>query len=142
MLLAGCGNREAGLVGSWAGQLQIPESLAKNPQAAPFLKEFDTNARLELKPDHTYRLSAGGATSSGIWTLEKDAILLTVKTAGGKSIEQFRADAAKTPGMSQQMADEAFSPLRFRVGEGDSELIGEATPGSSSGAIILKKLKK
>jgi hypothetical protein len=113
--LAGCGNRESRLVGTWQGAVELSEEDRSNPMAG-MLQSMVGTSNLELKADKTFTAQIMAMAVQGSWRLEGDQVLLESTSGGSADWKLTLAKDGKTLRMDQ--GDRSGSEFVFTKTEG------------------------
>lgn len=127
MVMAGCSNPEAKVLGKW----DVPGGSA------------------EFKPDHTVDITFAGAGNmsiaiAGTWKLEKETVTVTTTTVNGKSVDNFAAELKKTlgaiPGVAAQIdnAAKTLKTLEMKLDESGKTLASTGAVGAGNLTLTRK----
>jgi len=88
VLVAGCGNKEDKMVGTWQAHITIPTAAASSPLAQTAIQQITDvmkKTKLEVRKDHTYTINDSMKPEDGSWALDGDKFTLTPKNSDKKS---------------------------------------------------------
>lgn len=120
LLLVGCQNREAALVGKWKGEIKGKDEIAKKDPTAGAMLNLLGNTSLELKQDKTYTMTVMVAIE-GTWKFTGDTLSLTPLKIAGQSIAAVQAQI-KQMGMSSEITAKVGKPAEFTISSDNKSL--------------------
>jgi hypothetical protein len=144
-LLAGCGSKEAALVGTWKiKDIQLPKPMADNPQVKAQADLAKTKFSLDLKADKHFEI----ATTGGTWALSANKVTLTIATIGGKTIDDAIKEAKEKAKGNKELlkqidASPRPKPLVLTLSPDSKSLtLVQSTPPVGDTTLVLAKDEK
>ncbi|MBX3118942.1 MAG: hypothetical protein KF784_07730 [Fimbriimonadaceae bacterium] len=130
------------LVGTWKGEVQMPELPADDPAAAIAKGMGDmlaSSMQLELMDDDKFRLSALGFPIEGDFVREGNKLKLTPAKVLGMTVDEFKAMSA-SKGQATPDKDEFTKPLTLTISMDGKELVAEPEEGQEkNGSLVFKR---
>jgi hypothetical protein len=148
LALAGCKSTvtEASLVGTYKGEIKMPEASKDDPMAKmgeAMLGMLAGSLKLELKADHKFTLVMM-LPISGDWSLSGNTVTLTPTTVMGLTFEEARKEQEKQQkagGGTLMKTDDQDKPIQLQVSPDGKTLKGvdESSGPASKGELIFTK---
>lgn len=135
---------DADLVGSWTGEMKLPEASKDDPAAAMAKGMGDMFAAmisLEIEKDRKFTMSFMMFPIEGSYTREGDLLTLTPEKVMGMTPEEFKK-MQEAQGKPTTSSEDATKPMKLHVSKGGEELIMDPEPGKEKeGAMVFKRGK-
>lgn len=133
-VVAGCSNPDDAVVGEWNGQ----------------------GGKTTFAKDHTFTAGTGQSGATGSWSLSGKKVVVTLKTIGGKSVDEFKkqmkdlvAMAKASSPASAKTADDQEKKLEDMIDKGmeatlsdDGKSLTMKNPFGTGGDSTLTKAEK
>lgn len=139
VVVTGCKNKEASLVGSWKGELKMNSANPNDPMTK-MLNAMSANFTLDLKENKTFAMSMGPIPMEGTWSLAGEEVSLQTTKVMGMSVDEAEKlqaqQAAKMPGGNAlAKSSNLREPLKLKI-ESDGKLKVIPKPGEPGGGDL------
>ena len=139
--IAGCGGvSEKDVIGNWTGKVDrssssvaagdnVPEGMEAIANAMAEMLSFD----LEIKKDHTFKLTMMFIPMEGSWELKGNEVILTTESMFGMSAD----DVARMGGQGGTAPDQ--EPMVLRVSKDRKTMTTVDPSGATSGELLFTR---